>query len=120
MGVLYITATEEKAGKTAICAGLAINLINTGKKVGYFKVKSITNDDDTSMMKRIPGLDIISDGSSPLKGRDVALAEASLTSQTSRAVKDMKAKVIAVEDYTGKILKNGKVLVNFWNRKVKT
>jgi BioD-like phosphotransacetylase family protein len=109
LGVLYITAVEEKTGKTAICAGLAINLLNAGKKVGYLKVKPAQNDNDVNLMKKIPGLEIISDGSNPLKGRDVALAEANLTNQTSRAVKDMKAKVIAVEAYTGQILTNSKV-----------
>lgn len=110
MGELYIVAAEEAAGKTAICAGLAINLLNTGKKVGYLKLQAAQNDDDISLMKNIPGLEIIANKSNPLKGKDVVLAEARLGKKAAdtaskeiyAAAKEMKARVIVVDAYPTK------------------
>ena len=113
MGTLYIIATEEAAGKTAICAGLAINLLNAGKKVGYLKPQAAENDGDISFMRKIPGLEIILNASDPLKGRDIVLVEAMPGKKASNAAKGMKAKIIAVEAYTGQILKNSKVYKEF-------
>lgn len=109
MGELYIVAAEEAAGKTAVCAGLAINLLRAGKKVGYLKLQAAGNDDDISLMQQIPGLEIISNDSHPLKGRDVVLAEARLgrkagdtaSKEIYEAAKELKARVIAVDAYTG-------------------
>ena len=114
MGELYIIAAEEAAGKTAVCAGLAINLLNAGKKVGYFKLQSGRNDDDAGLMKKIPGLEIIADKSNLLKGRDIVLAEARLGKKAGDAIskeaytaaKEMKAKVIAIDAYTGQPVKS--------------
>jgi BioD-like phosphotransacetylase family protein len=114
LGELYIIAAEEAAGKTAICAGLAINLLNAGKKVGYLKLQAAGNDDDTSLMKQIPGLEIIDNESNPLKGRDIVLAEARLgkkasdiaTRQAYEAAKEMKARVIVVDAYTSQPVKS--------------
>ena len=113
MGILYITATEEGAGKTAICAGIAINLLNAGKKVGYLKPQGAESDGDTDFMRKIPGLEIISKATNPLKGRDIVLVETTTGKQTGDTAKEMKAKVIAVEDYTGQILKNSKIYKEF-------
>src|SRR4030043_259689 len=113
MGTLYITATEEGAGKTAICAGIAINLLNAGKKVGYLKPQGAESDGDTDFMRKIPGLEIISKATNPLKGRDIVLVETTTGKQTGDTAKEMKAKVIAVEDYTGQILKNSKIYKEF-------
>ncbi len=114
MGEIYIVAAGEAAGKTAICAGLAINLLNAGKKVGYLKLQSAGNDDDTNLMKKIPGLEIIANESNPLKGRDIVLAEARLGKKTSddaskevyEAAKEMKARVIAIDAYTNQPMKS--------------
>jgi dethiobiotin synthetase len=58
LGVLYIVSAEEAAGKTAICAGLAINLLNAGKKVGYLKPRAAEKgqaDGDIAFMKKVLG-----------------------------------------------------------------
>ncbi|MHB8105348.1 MAG: DRTGG domain-containing protein [Dehalococcoidales bacterium] len=113
MDVLYIVAAEQGAGKTAIGAGLAINLMNAGKKVGYFKPQAAENDSDVAFMKQISGLEIISKATNLTKGRDVVLVEAVLENQTSDAARDMKAKVIAVETYAGRIFKYGSAYKKF-------
>ena len=43
MGILYIVSTEQASGKTAVCAGLARNYLNEGKKVGYLKPHAADN-----------------------------------------------------------------------------
>ncbi len=110
MGVLFIVAAETAAGKTAICAGLAINFLNDGKKVGYLQPPASEKTDaagDIAFMKQIPGLDIV--GETGYKGKDIVLAEGSIGFKPDDAVsqaayaaaKEMKAKVIAVETYSG-------------------
>jgi len=104
LGTLFIVSVEEGAGKTALCAGLAVNFLNDGRKVGY--VKS-AGDADAPFMGKIPGLDVI--GKPVLKGYDLVLAEGRLgtsagdeASQAAYAAAGaMKAKVIAVEVYLG-------------------
>ena len=113
MGIIYIVATEEGAGKTAICAGLAINLLNAGKKVGYLKPQAAESDSDINFMKKIPGLEVIKKEADARKGRDIVFVEAILGNQTSDAAKEMKAKVIAVETYTGRVLKYGSAYKRF-------
>jgi len=118
---IYIVAAEEKAGKTAVCAGLAINLLNAGKKVGYLKLQAAGSDDDTGLMRKIPGLEIIADKHNLLKGRDIVLVEARLGRKTSdaagrevyEAAQEMKAKVIAVEAFTGKSAKSAGLYKGF-------
>jgi uncharacterized protein len=105
LGIIYIVAAEEGAGKTAIGAGLAINLLNSGKKVGYLKPQADESDSDIAFMKKIPGLEVLKK-ETDLKGKDIVLVEAMLEKQTSDAARKMKAKVIAVEAYTGQALKN--------------
>ncbi|OGN98374.1 MAG: hypothetical protein A2Y89_04720 [Chloroflexi bacterium RBG_13_51_18] len=114
MGALYLIVGEEGAGKTAICAGLAINLINAGKKAGYLKLKAAAKDADTSLMKKIPGLEIIAGERNAVKGRDIVLAEARIGKKAGEndskaayeAAKEMKAKVIAVEAFSDKTAKS--------------
>ncbi|MBN1693747.1 MAG: hypothetical protein JW845_09380 [Dehalococcoidales bacterium] len=106
MGELYIIAGEEGAGKTAVCAGLAINLLNVGKKTGYLNLQAKGKSDDTSLMKQVPGLEIISSESSPLKGREIVLAEAGTGKEVGEKAKKLKAKVIIVEAYTGRRVKS--------------
>jgi hypothetical protein len=106
LGVLYIVSAEEAAGKTAICAGLAINLLNTGKKVGYLKPQSTEKgqtDGDINFMRKVLGQ------SDAVKTPDILLVEAglgasvddSVSKATYGAAREMKAKAIAVEAYSG-------------------
>jgi BioD-like phosphotransacetylase family protein len=102
LGELYIIAGEEGAGKTAVGAGLALNLLNAGKKAGYLNLQGKGKADDTSLMQQIPGLEIITSESNPLKGRDIVLAEAGTGKEVSETAKKLKAKVIIVETYKSK------------------
>jgi BioD-like phosphotransacetylase family protein len=107
LGVLYTVAAEKGAGKTAVCAGLAINLLNAGHKVAYEKLQSQhigAGDDDINLMKKIPGL------MDKVSTKDITLVEAGIGPKAgdagSKAVygaaKEAKARVIAVEAYSGK------------------
>ena len=113
MGVLYIVSAEEAAGKTAICAGVAINLLNAGKKVGYLKPQAAEksqSDGDISFMRKVLGMEDLANAPDVVKGRDIVLVEATLgkkagdaaSQATYGAAKEMKAKAIAVETYSGK------------------
>jgi BioD-like phosphotransacetylase family protein len=106
LGVLYIIGAETGAGKTAVCAGLAINMLNAGKKVAYQKLPGKDDnavDYDTALMKKIPGL------SDKAGGTDMLLVEASVGSNAGdtgskavyKAAKEAKARVVAVETYGG-------------------
>jgi len=112
LGVLYVVSVEAAAGKTAICAGLAGNLLNDGKKVGYLKpqvVEKDGSDSDIVFMKQILGLEDAVNAPDVIKGRDVVLVEASLgpaaddaaSKATCGAAKEMKAQAIVVEAYSG-------------------
>ncbi len=121
MKELYLITGEETAGKTAICAGLAINLLNAGKKVGYYKLQAAPNDSDTSLMNKIPGIEIITDKPNPVKGVDIVLAEARLGKKASDAIseeayaaaKETKAKVIFIDIYTGQPAKSATLYKGF-------
>jgi len=110
MGVLYIVSVEEAAGKTAICAGIAINLVNAGKKAGYLKPQAVENnnsDGDIAFMRKTLGLTDPVNAPDLVTGRDIVFVEARMgatpaaaaSKEAYGAVKDMKAKVIAVESY---------------------
>ena len=111
MGVLYIVSAEEAAGKTAISAGVAVNLLNTGKKVGYLKpqVFETHSDGDIGFMRKVLGLSDLVNAPDLIKGRDIVLVEATLgkkpgdavSKETYGATKSMKARAIAVEAYSG-------------------
>jgi BioD-like phosphotransacetylase family protein len=104
--VLFIVSPEVAAGKTALCAGLAVNFLNEGMKVGYLGSPAGT-DSDTAFMKQIPGLDIVSEAG--FGNCDIVLAEGrigtSLDDEASQAAyktaQKMKPDVIAVEAYSG-------------------
>ena len=111
MGVFYLVSVEEAAGKTAISAGIAINLLNAGKKAGYLKPQAAeknTSDGDISFMRKALGLTDPINAPDLVKGRDIVLVEARLGATPNApaskdaygAAKEMKAKVIAVESYT--------------------
>jgi BioD-like phosphotransacetylase family protein len=105
MVVLFIVSVEEAAGKTTLCAGLAVNFLNNGKKVAYIKSTDVA-DGDTAFMKQVPGVEVVADNS--VKGFDIVLMEGTLgktaaakESQAAReAAEKAKARVIAVEIYT--------------------
>jgi len=113
LGVIYVVSAEASAGKTAICAGLARNLMNDGKKAGYLKpqvAEKDGSDSDIVFMKEILGLADAVNAPDVIKGRDVILVEARLgqtaddavSKDTYGAAKEMKARAIAVEAYSGK------------------
>jgi BioD-like phosphotransacetylase family protein len=112
LGVLFIVSAEAAAGKTAICAGLAINFLNEGKEVGYLKpqaAEKADSDGDIAFMKQALGPDNIISAPDLVKGRDFVLVEASLGPDAADAVsratygaaREMKAGAIAVETYSG-------------------
>jgi len=112
LGVIYVVSAEEAAGKTAICAGLAINLMNDGKKAGYLKPQVAGkdgSDSDIVFMKEILGLADVVNAPDMIQGRDVVLVEARLgptaddavSKGTYGAAREMKARAIAVEAYSG-------------------
>ncbi len=124
MGVLYVVSAEEAAGKTAICAGIALNLMNDGKKAGYLKPQVAAkdgSDSDIVFMKQILGLDDAVNAPDVIKGRDVVLVEAmlgpgaddALSKDSYGAAKGMQAKAVAVEAYTGEVSKYTDVYKGF-------
>jgi BioD-like phosphotransacetylase family protein len=114
LGVLYIVAAEAAAGKTALCAGLAVNFLNDGKKVGYLKPQTTEkdgSDGDIIFMKQLLDLEDVVNATDVIMGRDIVLVEAGLgatpddkqTKDTYGAAREMKARVIAVEAYTERL-----------------
>jgi uncharacterized protein len=113
LGVLFIVSAQEAAGKTALCAGLAINFSNDGRKVGYLKSPSekVDSDGDIRFMKQIPGVDIVDETGA--KDDDVVLMEGRLGASAAdeasvaayAAAKETKAKVIAVEACSGEAIR---------------
>jgi uncharacterized protein len=111
LGVLYIVSAEEAAGKTAISAGVAINLLNAGKTVGFLKpqVFETHTDGDIGFMRKVLGLTDLVNAPDVIKGRDTVLVEALLGKKAGDAVskdaysaaKSMQARTIAVEAYSG-------------------
>jgi hypothetical protein len=95
---------DRHAGKTALCAGLAINFLNSGKSAGYFKYPApdSDNDSDTVFLQKIVGKE------HQKQERDVVLYESALgprveeTKKVLGAVKEMKARVIVLEAFTGR------------------
>jgi BioD-like phosphotransacetylase family protein len=111
LGVIYVVSVEEGAGKTAICAGLARNLISDGKKTGYLKpqvAEKDGSDGDIAFMKEVTGLTDVVNAPDVIQGRDVVIVENMLGPAADDAVsktaygaaREMKAKVIAVETYS--------------------
>ena len=122
MGVIYVISTEPAAGKTAICAGLGKYLTGEGKKVGYLKpLASSENDTDVTFIRSVLGTDDTVNAADVLKSGDIVLVEGMLgpdaadsVSQASySSAKEMKARVIAVEAYTGKASKYTEIYKGF-------
>ncbi|HTY82214.1 MAG TPA: DRTGG domain-containing protein [Dehalococcoidales bacterium] len=109
MAVLFIVSAEEGAGKTALCGGLAVNFIKSGKTLGY--LKSGKNDGDVAFMKRVAGSAGTIESATAVSGEGVVLVEASLGPKVSDAqaalalAKKMDARVVAIEAFTGQASK---------------
>jgi BioD-like phosphotransacetylase family protein len=112
VGVLYVVAVEKGAGKTAVCAGIAASLMAGGKKVGYLKPQAGNKDNpdsDIAFMRQVLGAADVVNAPDIVQGRDVVLVEADLgarpgdklTKTAYGAAREMKARAIAVEGYTG-------------------
>jgi BioD-like phosphotransacetylase family protein len=113
LGVLYVVAVIKGAGKTAVCAGIAASLMAAGKKVGYLKPQAESKDapdSDLAFMRQVLGAADVVNAPDIIKGRDVVLVEAELGGKPTEklsmdaygAAREMKARAIAVEEYTGK------------------
>lgn len=113
MGVIYIVSVEKGTGKTALCAALAQVAHSSGKTVGYLKPHILPGDEaerDAAFMKQFLGGMETADTPQNARGRDVVYVEAmlgetpqDLTSQTTYgAAREMQARVIVVEAWTGK------------------
>ncbi len=108
--MLYIVAAEKGAGKTALCAGIAANLMAGGRKVGYLKPHDSGKDSDVAFMRQVLGAGDVVNAPDIVQGRDAVLVEAELgigpTDKLSKdaygAAREMKARAIAVEAYTGR------------------
>ncbi len=116
MGAVYIVSTEEAAGKTTISAGLGKYLLGNGKKVGFLRITSASNDGDATFMKQI--LDLpeaaeslgIGDGDTSkvreaynrvAPGKDVVIIEGRRDKSSGEIAKALKARVISVVTYGG-------------------
>ncbi len=112
MVALLVTSWESGAGKTTICAGLAKNLADSGKKVGFLRVAASTSNNDGAFMKSLLNLsDPVVTDPAQIKdaytkaavGKDVVIIEDEKLSASSYKLADaLDAKVIVVEGYTGK------------------
>ncbi len=98
LGVLYIVSVAAGTGKTAIGAGLARNLTNEGRKVGYLPSGS---DGDAAFMREVLGAG--GEGDIVLaEGRLGPKADDPLTRDAYAAAQKSQARVIAVEVYSGR------------------
>jgi len=128
---LYVTSSEEAAGKTALCAGLGKYLLGDGKKIGFFKPTIAAGkpvegtDSDTIFMKHILALEepldylcpVISDQSNLANsikeayakvsaGKDVVIVEGSgVDKAPSTIVETLGARVIIIEGYSNQLPK---------------
>jgi BioD-like phosphotransacetylase family protein len=112
LGVIYVVSAEEAAGKTTICAVLGKYLMGEGKKVGYLKPLASgkgSADSDVTFMRQVLELNDVINAPDIIQGRDVVLVEGTLgpeagdsvSQATYGAAKEMKARAIAVEAYSG-------------------
>lgn len=118
MAVLYVTSVTGASGKTAICAGVGKNLLDKGKKVGFFKPVSggKVTDGDCAFMKRVlelaePAESLCAAVGGDVEGsvrkafekvstgKDVVIVEGTGGSLDSKIAAALGAKVIVVVDY---------------------
>ena len=119
MVTLYVVSSEEAAGKTAVCAGLGKYLLNSGKKVGFFKPGLAgDNDGDAAFMKQVLELPETVESLSPSisdtnkikeaydkvsQGKDVVIVEGTTgrsPDDSYEIAKALNARVIVVETYS--------------------
>ncbi len=107
-----MVAVKKGAGKTAVCAGIAARLMAGGKKVGYLKPQAGAKDNpdsDMAFMRQVLGAADVVNAPDIVQGRDVVLVEADLGARPAEklskaaygAAREMKARAIAVEAYSG-------------------
>ncbi len=115
---LYVTSSQESAGKTTICAGIGKNFQKSGKKVGFLKlVADGKPDSDAGFMKRIFNLQESVEDMCPAldshnllekvkqahariaSGKDVVIIEGLPLDASSGVVEALGAKVIVVDGY---------------------
>ncbi len=114
MDTLYVIASEEAAGKTTICAGLARHLADNGKKVGFVKLTSDGDNRDAVFMKQILNLTEdaaslgMADGDVPkvkevynriAQGKDAVLVEGRWNKSSVEIARALNASVIMLETY---------------------
>jgi len=124
--VLLIVSTNEGAGKTMLCAGLAKYWQNSGRKVGYFKPvfsveeKTASEEKSLALIHQVLGLTetpevirpLVSNSPEPLKAafatvsqsKDIMVVEASLA-QANFLASVLGAMVLVVHDYVGDLEK---------------
>ena len=127
MAIIYVTSSGKGTGKTAVCAGLGLHLLNNGKKVGFFKPiigDSLPNDgadSDATFMRNLLGSkepaksicpvfsegDILPDKAKETlnkasRCKDVVIVEGidKNTQVSYNIVESLGAKVIIVEGYS--------------------
>ncbi len=127
MAILYVTSSEEGAGKTLICAGLGKYLLDNGGKVGFFKPllaqgssSQKVADNDALFLKQVLALEeplevispVITDkvnSGSKIKealtkvsaGKDVVIVEGDKLGENGlEVVHELAASVIFVEAYS--------------------
>jgi len=114
LDTLYVIASEEAAGKTTICAGLARHLADNGKKVGFVKLTSDGDNRDAVFMKQILNLTEdaaslgMADGDAPkvkevynriAQGKDAVLVEGRWNKSSVEIARALNASVIMLETY---------------------
>lgn len=120
MVTIYVTSSQEGAGKTTLCAGLGKQL-QKGKKIGYLKITTGKPDSDAAFMKKIfnlpeppDKLNFVSDASQGnlvervkqthsqiATGKDVVIVEGLTVGASYPIAEALGAKVIVVESYSG-------------------
>ncbi|GAH20434.1 unnamed protein product, partial [marine sediment metagenome] len=119
MVALYVTASQEETGKTAICAGLGKHLLDNGKKAGFLKPiigdKKVA-DGDAAFIKHILALEEPVDSICPIissqnnladevkqaydqvsQGKDVVIIEGMPIEACYEIVEALNAEVLIVE-----------------------
>jgi hypothetical protein len=112
---IFFVSIEKGAGKTALCSGLARNLLESGRRVDYLKLQPShdeKSDDDVSYMRKIIKNDNYQADDIP-EEKDVLLVETGLDvhngvnwpEQVYETAGKMQASVIAVETYAAFVSK---------------
>jgi uncharacterized protein len=110
LAALFVVSLQAGSGKTTLCAGLARYFLDSGKKVGYLQPSTaVSADGDVAFMQRVLGLTPEIGSLKLTETKDIILVESMLdgsqddvaTRTAYGSVKEMNARVIAIESYTG-------------------